>query len=592
MRRKPIRAMRTKPSRPLLLLIALATPLAPRAAIAAPDGKDSPAGEAPRPSEAGPEDKKTEARVRFERGMALFDRKVWDGALAEFLASRDLFRTRSNTQNAAICLRNLDRFDEALELFESMITDFPQMSAEDRAGVDKEVRELRALVGVIELANPTPGAQVVVDGRERGETPLASPLRVSVGARLVRIYKKGFLPAERRVTIAGGQLARIDAKLEPLAQSGDLTVAEATGKPATLIVDGIPVGPTPFKGPVSPGEHTVLLKGEGSLGTQPATAVVRANQATSLRLSLEPLEGELRVEPVPVNATVAIDGVTVGSGVWDGRLRVGNHRVEVGLQGFLAQSRTIPLTKGRGERVTIQLERDPDSALWAGEKPRGKVFVELTPGWTFGLVNGTDCGSCEASLASGPSGLFHGGYQLPQGLGFGLDVGATSIRRTVSDRPLSAVPVGKPEVFGKARDELALRGLLLGLSGSFSIGETWPILLRVGAGAFLGAVTDTRTASFAPTGGAPFDLSLEQGLDARYLYVAPEARVGRRFGKSFVVSLGLDARVMIALTQPVWDRTPQFNVAGLGLVRTGAEEPLFGRTLIGLTPSLAARLEL
>src|SRR5262245_57725646 len=60
-----------------------------------------------------------EARTHFERGVAHFDRREWQPALAEFLRSRELAPTRGNTKNAAICLRKVGRFDDALDLFET-----------------------------------------------------------------------------------------------------------------------------------------------------------------------------------------------------------------------------------------------------------------------------------------------------------------------------------------------------------------------------------------------------------------------------------------------------------------------------------------
>src|SRR4051812_35000964 len=141
--------------------------------------------------------KKEEAKSRFERGMTLFDRKVWDAALVEFLESRAAYATRSNTQNAAICLRNLNRFDEALDMFEALVKDFPTMSPTDRSAVDKEIAELQLLVGVLDIRAQEAGALITVDGRERGTTPAAA-LRVSAGTHVLRVYKEGFAPVEKR----------------------------------------------------------------------------------------------------------------------------------------------------------------------------------------------------------------------------------------------------------------------------------------------------------------------------------------------------------------------------------------------------------
>src|SRR4051812_920169 len=117
----------------LLAMLALLVRTTPAAAQRRPPAKPAPAP-SPAPPSASPgssDAKKDEAKARFERGMTLFDKKVWDAALVEFLESRAAYATRSNTQNAAICLRNLNRFDEALDMFEALVKEFP--AAPDRS---------------------------------------------------------------------------------------------------------------------------------------------------------------------------------------------------------------------------------------------------------------------------------------------------------------------------------------------------------------------------------------------------------------------------------------------------------------------------
>src|SRR5205085_10481518 len=128
--------------------------------------------------------KKEEAKQRFQRALVRFDKHVWDAALAEFLESRAAYPTRSNTQNAAICLRNLNRFDEALDMFETLLKEFPQVP--DRPAVEKEIAELQKLVGTIEVRAQDTGATITIDGRERGSSP-APPVRVSAGTHSVRV---------------------------------------------------------------------------------------------------------------------------------------------------------------------------------------------------------------------------------------------------------------------------------------------------------------------------------------------------------------------------------------------------------------------
>src|SRR6185369_14685078 len=167
----------------------------------------------------------------------------------------------------------------------------------------------------------------VIDGRERGDFPSPAPLRVAAGSHLVRVSRTGFLPFEARVDVAGGQTVRITARLLPLSRSGRLRVADQAGRVLEVVVDGAVVGKTPWEGALAAGDHVVFLRGADDLGTQPVSVPVELDRTATLTLAAEELAAEVRIEPVPVNAGVAIDGVAVGRGIWDGRLRAGPHRI-------------------------------------------------------------------------------------------------------------------------------------------------------------------------------------------------------------------------------------------------------------------------
>lgn len=568
---------RTKPS-----------PAAP--ASAAPPAAPPPSGASAAPAT---DAKKEEAKARFERGMALFDRKVWDAALVEFLESRAAYATRSNTQNAAICLRNLNRFDEALDMFEALVKEFPNLSPTDRAAVEKEIAELQQLVATLEIRTQESGALITVDGRERGTTP-APPLRVSAGTHVLRVYKEGFAPVEKRVEIAGKQTLAVDAKLETLAQSGRLSVTEDAGKGAEVLVDNVVVGKTPWQGLVATGEHVVFLRGEGTLGTQPANATVRINQVTPIVLALETLDTSLRVEPTPSGASVAVDGVVVGNGLWDGRLRKGRHKIEVAQNGFLPQSRQLELASGAKERIAVQLERDPDSPLWQAQK-KPRIFVEVAPSFPIALLLGgqvADSGS--ASFPLGFAGRAHIGYELPTGLGFGIDAGYMYLARTVDGRDTFIRPVGKPDAPGTANDKLSLKGLLVGASASLhrtTFGEQMPLLLRVGLGAFLANATDRRAGDFTPAGGAPIAVdTAKTSIDVPYLYIAPEVRLGYRIGERLELSAGVEAMLMVGLKQARWEQANGVVLGNQGLAGYDPQT-IFGSTLLLVNPGVGARFD-
>ena len=262
-----------------------------------------------------PPSEQTEAYTRFEKGLALLNEGAVEAALAEFLASRKLEPTRGNTQNAAVCLNRLGRYDEALDLLEDLLRESATLDEADRRRVMAQADELRKRVGSVEVDTLEPGAFVLVDGRLRGKTPLSNPVRLAAGSHGVKIVGEGLEPYETRVDVAGQQRVVLSPRLVASMTTGRMTVVELSGKPATVLLDSAPVGATPWVGVVAPGVHAVALRGEGRLGAQPVNAVVRAAEHATVRLALEPLDADVRIVPSPASARVALDGVELGHGI-------------------------------------------------------------------------------------------------------------------------------------------------------------------------------------------------------------------------------------------------------------------------------------
>jgi hypothetical protein len=545
--------------------------------------------------------RKDEARKHFDLGLAHLDRGEWSAALAEFLRSRELFPTRAATKNEAFCLRKEARFDEALDTYETLLKDFPDLPAGDRTFVDKEIGELRASIGSLTVRGGEAGAAVIIDGRERGSLPLAAPLRVSAGSHAVRVYKEGFLPYEGRFEVAGGQRAVIDAKLGALTQGGRLRVTEQGGRALDVVVDSVVLGKAPWEGTLAVGEHTVVLRGDGNLGTQPASAPVHLNQLTPLTLVAEELEATARIEPTPANAFVAVDGVSLGRGVWDGKLRAGGHKVEVGAEGFLTVTRDLRLAKGQREVIAAPLERDPSSPLWGAQHPSRFVIEGGLAGALAvpygGDVAGACTGSCSTSLPVGVRAVLRGAYQLGFGLGFGIDVGYLYVATSTTGRATSIQPRGLPSANGTTDDALRLSGLTLGASALFRRGETWPFTLRLGAGVLLGTAADHRTGAFTTTSGEAYGVDVREAPSAQYFYVAPEVRIGKKLGDHFELNVGAEVMIMTALSQPKWTDQHPVPLSPSPLTNQGdgvgtfGSQSIVGSLVVAVLPGIAARYE-
>ena len=572
---------------------------APTVAPAAAPTTAPPSGAQPATEEKVPSaEAKEEARAHFTKGLALVQEQAWAAALAEFLVSIEQFPTRSALFNASLCYQKLQRFDDALDSYEKLLRDYPNLPADDKATAQKAVAELRGRVGTVDVTDAEPGASIVISGQSRGEFPPVAPLRVGAGSHVVRVFKEGFEPYETRVEVAGGQTARVVAKLKQLTDSGRLKVTERGGLTVDVLVDGVVMGQTPWEGSVGVGPHAVLLRGKGKLGTQPASAVVKSKQLTNLSLTAEDLEASLRVDPTPVSATVAIDAITVGNGVWLGRLKTGTHKVEITADGFLPLSKTVNLTKGAREIVKVELERDPNAAFW--QKPPKIAFdfsagVAFVP--TFGGPIADSCGTgCSQSIGIGAVGFAHGTYELGSGFGFGASLGYLFAVQSLNDRTAQLSPYANEDGLpgpqdGTATDDIRLSAFLGGLHLSYRIGEQFPVLLRLGAGAMVGQIRDERKGQFIDSTGGPVATAPASDLQQIVsVYIDPEVKVGVKLADNLTLSGGLQATMLITVQQPKWTQTIEVDAGNDGL-GTFPNEPLVGQFIVGIAPTVGFRYD-
>ncbi len=500
------------------------------------------------------------------------------------MKSREILPTSTNTFNAAVALRKAKRFDEALEMYEALLKEFPDTPPSEKQVAEREMEQLRASIGSIEIEGAVPRAKIIVDGRER-----VPPVRVAAGAHTVRVSADGYLPFEQRVDVVGGQSTHVKVTLAALTAAGRLSVSEQTGKSLQVIVDNAAVGKTPWEGALAPGEHTVLLRGEGNVGTPPVRPNITLDQVVTLSLLAEELGASIRIDPQPASTMVAVDGVVVGRGPWQGRLRPGNHEISASSEGFLPWRRTVALGKDAAQVVPVTLERDPN--FLAG--PRPAFVAELDSALPIGAAFGgevSDAGS--AGVPLGLHAVLRGIYQLGSGFGAGLDAGYLLAFQSVTTEGASLSPKGLPANQGTAEDSLRLSGLTLGASGQWHRGTEWPVTARLGAGVFLGSMNDARSGPFTTSGGEPYVVNVEESSAATYLYVAPELRIGRYLTKALEVNAGVELLLMSALTQPKWrDRTPVVTSStgrGDGLASFG-ERTTASSFMMLIAPGFGAR---
>ncbi|WP_437683390.1 PEGA domain-containing protein [Sorangium sp. So ce131] len=571
---------------------AVPAPSAPAAGESAPAAGEG----APAAGEGAP-DRRAEAEARFYKGRKLYEVGAFGPALAEFLASRELYPNRSATSGAAACLKKLQRFDEALELFEILLRDFADtLPADAKTAAQREVLELRGLVGTIEIEHAEPGASISVGGQRRGDYPLLAPLRVPAGSHVVHVDKDGFEPLQIRVDVAGGRTARVAARMRAIAPRrralGRLRVAERYGQEMDVLVDGNLVGRTPWEGEVEVGEHTVVLRGDGDAGTEPIRVNVQRDRLSAVTPSAEDVSAFLRIEAAPDEASVAVDAAVLADGAWEGRLRPGEHDIEVSAPGFVTRKLNVHLTEGKRHVVRVALELDLEAPRWRLHRARrpGQLAAELGAGLWFtpslgGDVAGSCFGRCDEGVGLGGLAVARGGYLLESGLELGLSLGYLGGGQTMAGRRTSARRTRQLLADqGTADDALSLRGVLAGAFAGLAVGADFPIHLRLGAGALLGSVSDRRTGAFL--GQQEYQVGpAEVTSSAPFFYLAPELRLGVSLHPRAELSVGVETLLLFSVSRPRWDAAHQVSTStDAGAYFSG--ETLAGRFLLAITPGL------
>ncbi|MGZ3423085.1 MAG: PEGA domain-containing protein, partial [Polyangiales bacterium] len=177
---------------------------------------------------------KDEAKQHFINGVGLMQEEQWGAALVEFNISIQLFPTRNARKNLAECLKQLGKFAEALEQYETLMRDFgSQLPPADLEQIQKSMNYVKGLVGFIQINSSVQGATVVVDGVPRGKTPLA-PVRVSQGPHTINVSAEGYIPFVATRDVLGKQTIAVDVTLEVLARSGRIQIIEENGADAEV----------------------------------------------------------------------------------------------------------------------------------------------------------------------------------------------------------------------------------------------------------------------------------------------------------------------------------------------------------------------
>ena len=227
--------------------------------------------------------------------------------------------------------------------------------------------------GTVAIETSPPGASVLVDGRERGTTPLTLPL--PAGTHTVTVNGTTGRRELSVTVVAGTQIVHHVELANVAPTTGRLQISGAAGAP--IVLDGTPRGVTPAElADVPAGEHTVTI-GAGAAAVTQRVAV----PAGGVALLLVPLRQPDGQAPAWISVVAPIE-----LQVFDGSALIGNsttkkilvlagrHTINlVNAELKYQAARTVEVEAGRVATVRVEV---PNGVLHVNAVPWAEVFVD------------------------------------------------------------------------------------------------------------------------------------------------------------------------------------------------------------------------
>src|SRR5579863_3031327 len=201
-----------------------------------------------------------DAEKLIRHGIELRKAHDDEGAARAFQQAYDEVRTARAAGQLGLAEQALGRWEDAeRHVSEALRTTNDPWVGKNRATLDEALGTIEAHLGRVEVLGDPEGAEVSVNGRTIGKLPLVDAVRVSAGEVDVEMRAPGYVPAQRTVTIIGGQYQRVvlhlakEAVAEPTPAAGAKPAADVTSAgtlSATLPAASSSSAPTESSSPV------------------------------------------------------------------------------------------------------------------------------------------------------------------------------------------------------------------------------------------------------------------------------------------------------------------------------------------------------
>jgi PEGA domain len=151
----------------------------------------------------------------IRRGNDLRRKGQDEAALREFQRAYELGATPHAAASLGLAEQQLRRWGDAERHLSQALRDKTDpWVGKNRAVLEKQVKFVRGQIGRLEITGDPAGAEVLVNNENVGTLPLSDPVPVTPGPVRVEVRSPGYLNGAMSVSVARGQIGRVDLRLE------------------------------------------------------------------------------------------------------------------------------------------------------------------------------------------------------------------------------------------------------------------------------------------------------------------------------------------------------------------------------------------
>jgi hypothetical protein len=299
------------------------------------------------------------ARRAWDSAKQLAASNNYDASLVEFQRAYDLSKNPRVLYNMGVVEKLLTHYARAVGDWQRELDEGTgKLTPAEVAELKNNIAIVQQFVAAIVVTANEPDATLSIDGFVVGKTPFTAPVPIDVGTHAVKLTKDTFAPSEQQVPVAAGQKVPVTFTLEPLKKTALVSVSVTGAANAEVWIDGVDMGPAPFKGELEARRHTIEARAPGFVA-QGETVEVEYHQSKDIMLSLSAArhEGRLHVT-APDGAEIAIDDRKVGIGTWDGVVSsIGSRQVVVTEPGYQTYSSTVVVADDSDVNLPVKLNK-------------------------------------------------------------------------------------------------------------------------------------------------------------------------------------------------------------------------------------------